>query len=189
VSKQVSKTKKCSKCEFKCPLEKVSEFFYRRSDGHGDGFQSACKQCRNTITKSWAIAHPERAASFVANWAAAHPSYQAEWVAAHPERQKAAIKNWQKKHPLCFVYSQMMQRCYNPNATSYKDYGGRGITVCPRWHSLANFEQDMPLRPKGTTLDRINNDGNYEPGNVRWATPKEQAQNRRNGWITRRQAA
>lgn len=73
----------------------------------------------------------------------------------------------------------MWDRCERPGAASYKDYGGRGITVCERWTSFDNFLADMGTRPAGTTLDRINNDGSYEPGNCRWATPKEQRANQR----------
>lgn len=71
----------------------------------------------------------------------------------------------------------MMMRCGNP-----KNYCGRkGIKVCDRWKTFAAFLADMGSKPPGTYLDRFpNNDGNYEPGNVRWATPKESANNRRN---------
>jgi hypothetical protein len=73
----------------------------------------------------------------------------------------------------------MIQRCNNPKATNYKYYGGRGITVCDRWHSFINFLADMGERPAGMTLDRIDVNGKYEPSNCRWTTSSEQQQNKR----------
>lgn len=78
------------------------------------------------------------------------------------------------------TWSNMMSRCRNPNHKMYRHYGARGITVCARWHSFENFLADMGRRPdKYHSLDRINNDGNYEPGNVRWATSEQQNNNTR----------
>ena len=71
-------------------------------------------------------------------------------------------------------------RCSNPKHANYKDYGGRGITMCEEWRKdFSAFYRDMGPRPEGCSLHRVNNDGNYEPGNCRWATPKEQSQNTR----------
>lgn len=77
------------------------------------------------------------------------------------------------------VWCSMLQRCSNPNNSRYADYGARGIKVCERWHDFKNFLADIGERPVGASLDRIDNDGNYEPGNVRLATTAEQMRNTR----------
>jgi hypothetical protein len=78
----------------------------------------------------------------------------------------------------------MLNRTTNQNAERWHDWGGRGIKVCDRWRRFENFLADMGERPPGTTLDRINNQGGYEPGNCRWATPAEQAGNSRRTKLT-----
>ncbi len=77
-------------------------------------------------------------------------------------------------------WQDMKQRCLNPNAQAYKDYGARGITVCDSWkNSFANFLTDMGEAPNGMSLDRINNDLGYSPDNCRWASQKQQNRNHR----------
>ena len=79
--------------------------------------------------------------------------------------------------PTYLTWAAMVQRCANPNNPSYPRYGGRGITVCDRWLSFAEFLADMGERPPGLTLERRNNDGSYEKDNCAWASMKEQRRN------------
>lgn len=94
-----------------------------------------------------------------------------------------ARKHGFSRHELAQIWYQILNRCENPRNKQYEDYGGRGIFVCPQWHDLPTFvrdiERDLGLRPAGLTLDRINNDGGYEPGNVRWADWHTQRVNQR----------
>lgn len=78
------------------------------------------------------------------------------------------------------VWVGMIARCERSETDSFQMYGGRGISVCPRWkHSFLKFQKDMGPRPKGMSIDRIDTNGNYEPKNCRWATPKQQSRNTR----------
>jgi hypothetical protein len=89
----------------------------------------------------------------------------------HARRGKMSRTYW--------IWMAMRARCNNPGHSSYVYYGARGIRVCPRWDSFANFLTDMGEPPDGMSLDRIDNDKGYQPGNVRWATPLQQVRNRR----------
>lgn len=101
----------------------------------------------------------------------------------HALRMKCALeqgKAWNRFAPEYSSYRAMIQRCYNPNNIRYKNYGAKGISVCPKWKgSFKNFLADVGPKPSPKhSIDRYpNRNGNYEPGNVRWATRKEQDRN------------
>lgn len=100
-----------------------------------------------------------------------------------PEHRALITKHGMWQHPLNGTWRGMMDRCYNPKHHAYKNYGGRGIGVYEPWHDptvyVAWIEQNLGPRPEGCTLDRINNDAGYQPGNLRWATRSQQAANQR----------
>ena len=79
------------------------------------------------------------------------------------------------RNPTQYSWHCMMRRCYEPGHNRFYSYGAKGVTVCERWHTYANFLADMGERPEGCTLGRHGDQGNYEPGNVSWQTTSEQA--------------
>jgi len=96
---------------------------------------------------------------------------------------KIAFKHGKKKSIEYTTWCSMRARCFNRENESYSNYGGRGIKVCDRWLDFELFLADMGSRPNGTSIDRIDNNGNYEPGNCRWADSKTQCNNTRSNLI------
>jgi hypothetical protein len=101
------------------------------------------------------------------------------------QSRSIATKHGVARHPHYDRWHLMMARCYNPDSDSFPNYGGRGIQVCADWHDPKAFcmwiDANLGACPDGWSIDRIDNNGNYEPGNVRWADPLTQSQNRRPG--------
>jgi hypothetical protein len=99
------------------------------------------------------------------------------------EQREALIKrntvHGLRHHPAYDRWRQMLARCHDPEHKRFSDYGGRGIVVCARWHMLENFIEGMGDLPKGLTIERVDNDGNYELMNCKWATYTEQNNNHR----------
>ena len=94
-------------------------------------------------------------------------------------RYKHGHSSSTKVTPTYHSWAGMKARCFNPKHKNFNYYGGRGITVCKRWYKFSNFLNDMGVKPHNLSLDRVNNNGNYCLKNCRWATNKQQANNRR----------
>jgi len=96
------------------------------------------------------------------------------------ERKRTeTVKHGFNRTPTYVCWSNMLARCTNPKRRDFKNYGGRGISVCERWRSFENFLADMGEKPPKLSLDRVDNDANYGPDNCRWATASEQRLNQR----------
>ena len=103
-----------------------------------------------------------------------------EWKLQKVHLMPAKTHGLSYKHPLWSTWKSMRTRCNNPNATSYNNYGARGIKVCERWGSFKKFIDDVGEKPSAKhQLDRISSDGDYEPNNIRWSTREQQNVNQR----------
>ena len=105
--------------------------------------------------------------------------WQREYLKYHRGATKHGHAKRDKKSPTYRCWRNMLTRCEYPNAVGYENYGGRGIVVCERWHDFAVFLADMGEKPAGLSIDRIDVNGNYEPGNCRWTTDDVQQRNKR----------
>lgn len=156
--------KTCSKCRKTLALEMFYKHPYDRF-----GVQNRCKECHKAAMRARTY---ERAVRRMA-----------DGLTKLRGRPGGNLKHGHKRErwtsPEYQSWSAMRSRCRNPNDTDYHRYGGRGIVVCERWSTFEPFLHDMGPRPEGKTLDRIDSNGNYEPGNCRWATHKEQRANQR----------
>ena len=144
-------TREEKKCSGCKGLKQIDKF--SRNKSRGDGRSSYCKDCKN--------------------------AYKMEYRKLHPPEPTHGHSVGGKKTSMYRRWQSMWERCNYPKHRTYKYYGGRGIVVCERWSKFENFLADMGEPPPGMSLDRIDNDGNYEPGNCRWATGKEQRLNQK----------
>lgn len=143
-------TKPCTRCRRVKPL---SDF--PRNKRMSRGYDSICRTCRREIGREYR------------------------------DRNRSAIrardKQARKRSPERFIYNDMIRRCVNPRRSDFGHYGGKGIAVAPEWRGRGGFERFLahigPRPSPRHSVDRIDNDGDYAPGNVRWATQKEQTRN------------
>lgn len=142
--------------------------------------------CGNTVTKlsNRYIAGHQRAGTTLSKETRGKISDSKKGKGLSSEHRKKLQTHGHYRTRTHNSWSAMIRRCNHPNASNWKHYGGRGITVCDRWqNSYGNFLADMGERPEGTSLDRIDNDGNYCPENCQWATSKQQNNNQRSRMI------
>ena len=150
----VLKKKVCTKCHKRFP---ATTKFFPKCKATKSGLGSWCKRCARAKSRAWDAAHRERAKAL----------------------QKARLL----EHPLYEAWVGMRQRCFNKNHHAYRNYGARGVTICPHWQDFKTFEKDMSPRPKGKTLGCYLDTGDYTcprcGGNATWQTWSEQGKEHR----------
>lgn len=151
----------------------VLRFAGRRRQPSGYATTLWACQCdcgRQTVAMAWALKHGSTKSCGCLQRQRAVETHTRH---GHTRRRRQSVEYQ--------CWRSMIDRCTNRQNQSFESYGGRGISVCVRWrYSFENFLADMGPRPQGRSIDRMDNDGNYEPGNCRWATKKEQGRNRSN---------
>ena len=150
---------------------------------HRDDSVKFCAECRRFRYESRKGIENESNRQWIKKNGERYKAKQREYRESNPEKISEVYAEWAKKHPVHSIWRGMKHRCYSPKNVHYASYGGRGITVCDRWlgnNGYKNFEADMgPRLSAKHTIERKNNDGNYEPGNCVWASRKKQQRNRR----------
>jgi len=133
------------------------------------------EQDRKAYMEQWRANHPEYGKQWRADHKIERAEYNKQWWANHKLEGAKHNKRWRDEHPLYVVWGNIKQRCYNTNRKSYKWYGGRGIIVCKEWLDYDVFEKWALENGwnKLLTIDRIDNNGNYEPSNCHFVTREE----------------
>ena len=152
------------------------ETFERKATKIEKALQADCTHCRESLDA-------KRQQEAIQKQLKASQRLQKRKEAFNKDLQKSIVKDGRSKHPLFQKWSNMLDRCYLPSANNFKYYGARGIEVCIRWQvDFWAFVEDLEALgecPEGFSLDRIDEDGPYDPRNVRWASAETQSRNRR----------
>lgn len=173
-------TKKCTKCkQFK------SKGQFNKNVLSKDGLNTWCKSCKKAYDRKHYQDNIQqikvRCSKYYEQNTLQINAHSKAYYYANTSQMNAFNKAYNKKHYHRIAWLNMKSRCYNKKNRSYKDYGGRGIKVCDRWlNSFETFKEDVGKRPTPKhSIDRMDNNGDYGPNNVKWSTMKEQANNRR----------